>query len=188
MRSRVGVGFLIDSSVAHWPKRYQCAIPQQAASLVRLMGCMQIQPVRLLITLPGCVIVAWASEPPSACRGLSALLDYQATSSGLQSSPCVSHSLTPMAGRGCVALARAVAANACCCAVMFPEVLSAACRTDHKILQLVSLSEDLNSTEWQLADVRANRGGPPTQLSKYCVLEKCELFSTSCREGQSQAF
>ena len=76
-----------------------------------------------------------------------------------------------MAGRDCVALVRAGTVKACCCAVMLSELLNVACRTDHKILKLVSLSEDLSSTEWQLADVRANRGGLPLQPSKNCVQE-----------------
>ena len=72
----------------------------------------------------------------------------------------------------------------------FYELLNVACRTDHKILKLVSLSEDLSSTEWQLADVRANRGGPPIfdpQIILICIQKICEFFSISCREGQSQA-
>lgn len=71
----------------------------------------------------------------------------------------------------------------------FFELLNVACRTDHKILKLVSLSEDLSSTEWQLADVRANRGGPPIfdpQIILICIQKICESFRYLAGKGKAK--
>ena len=98
----------------------------------------------------------------------------------------MSHSLTPMAGKGLCCLTKSWGGTSLSCAEIFPELPKSACRTDHKILKLVSLSEDLCSTEWQLADVRANRGEPPMPPSQILVQESCQFFRYCAGKGKAK--